>query len=188
MKKIKTIIIAVVLVTSLIFSGCSGDKVATEDTLDGSLKDIMTSIIDGAAESLSEEDVFPDFFDMQSSASDALFNLGLNEDEFTEYVEDNLINVAMLAVIPCELVLVKCKDIADGPKVAEMMKKGYDPQKWIETMPEVSYIIGSGSYILLFSGTAGQQEAVEKSFKDLAGGNTFLGEVFFTEDDAKPIE
>ena len=195
MKRMKRVftLIALMVLAAMLLAGCksnipevsdetanqggdTGDtnvtQEAPESALSGSTEEILNQIL-----SVNEDIVY--FIDPVTSEN-APSMLGMTPDDFVSMVEEATSAMNILGVIAFQATIVKVKDVNDVEMVAEMIQKGFDSSKWIETMPEQSLTVISGQYILLAVGTADETDTLASAFKNAAGGAASEPVVFYT--------
>jgi hypothetical protein len=158
----------VVLIVAAVITGCGAKA---KDTITGAAGDVLSSVITDADASLPEAGKLPVTFNDPVTAETSPGALGLTADDFTKYISEAYTATAMLNVNAHGVALVNVKDIKDAATVKKLMADGFDSQKWVCVMPEISFVIDSGSYILLAATTKSGADALVSSFSALAGGN-----------------
>ena len=178
------LVLAVLLVAAL--TACGGGQAGGgaggdtgKDTLSGSLADILTTVTQDANKNLDSNSQMPMLMDVEVTADNVQWMLGLSTQDKDTYVTETLVKMAAISAIAFQIGLVKCKDAASATKVADLMAKGIDPNQWICVSPGRAFVQTSGSYVLFFMGTNAQADAVSAAFKAAAGGNASEPNVFF---------
>jgi hypothetical protein len=161
-------------------AGCAAKAPAVSDTLSGSPAEIMESLRSGADALLSNEDKLPMSFDSPVDGETCQDRLGLTPEQLEQYVEDGVVLTAAIITHAHELALVKCKDAASAVEVKKLIADGFDSGKWICVFPEESFVMDSGSYVLLAATTAAAADALRQSFASLAGELVGEAKVFYT--------
>jgi hypothetical protein len=148
---------------------------ATEEPagLSGDTKDILSALIENAKLDF-------ELFDEQVNAENCQSYTGLTAEQMSQYVEDAYASMATMNVSPHIVVLVKCVDEASAAAVEDLIAKGFDSSRWVCVMPDQSFVVDSGVYVLLVSSKIEAATAVKDAFLEMAGDN--VGEVneFFT--------
>ncbi|MDR3278090.1 MAG: DUF4358 domain-containing protein [Oscillospiraceae bacterium] len=161
--------------------GCAAKTPPVSDTLSGSLTDLMASIRSGADALLDDESRLPMSFDSAADSENCQGMLGLTPDQLEKYAEDAVVSTAAIGSHAYELALVKCKDAASAAEVKKLIAAGFDSGKWICVFPDQSFVIDSGSYVLLAATTADAADALQQSFRSLAGELVGEVKVFYTK-------
>lgn len=97
----------------------------TKLPLEGSLEEIIKDIY---AQQPVEFDVVTVRVDITDTEWSLISYTGLSSNE---QITEAFASEAMIGAIPYSLVLVRVKDAADAEAVAQQMKEGIDPRKWI---------------------------------------------------------
>jgi hypothetical protein len=187
MKKITVFAVLFVLFAAVVFSGCgdsggSGDSGGAGgepvDTLGGAGPDILESVLADADEALGGGQL-PQTFGDPVTAETAQGLIGLTPEQFDEYVTEAQALTAALMTSAYEVALIKCKDFEAAATVKDLVAGGFDSAKWICVMPEESFVIDSGSYVLLAAVGTTAGDAIIESFTAAAEGNVGEVNVFF---------
>lgn len=167
MKKLVSVILASVLM--LCFVTSCGDNNDSAKGPDGTLAEIVEKIYESAK---------PEFglmtMDVNISDPEALkAYTGLdNADKVSEAVASE----PLMGSQAYSLVLVRVKDSADAKDVAEAMKNGIDPRKWICVEADQLRVSAGGDVVMLimmssnFNTEALSVDKITDAFKALCGG------------------
>jgi hypothetical protein len=167
-------------ILTLIFAGCSERTGGAADTLSGDLSDILTSVLNGANELLDEQTQLGKSFEDVVTAENCQGMLGLSAEEFEQSVAEAYVSTAAVITSAHEVALIKCKDFESASLVKKQVAAGFDSNKWICVTPDQSFVIDSGSYVLLAATTNAHAEAIKQSFETVAGSNVGDADVFYT--------
>ncbi len=173
MKKFLALTLALVMVLSA-FAGCGASETpetqapateapetqapATEApavsvTLEGTLEELLNKVIEKRSVEFMGG-VFP--IDLADTSEDGLWNLkrftGLdNADQITEAAAFE----PMMGSIPFSMVMVRVKEGVSKQTVAEAMKAGIDPRKWVCVEADEIQVVGFGDVVMfIMVGTA----------------------------------
>ncbi|MDR0851251.1 MAG: DUF4358 domain-containing protein [Clostridiales Family XIII bacterium] len=190
MKKTLIIFALTLMLVLTTFSGCSsggtGDgstdgTAAATDTLTGDTSGILEDILSGADETLADSDKLPPNFIDPVTADNAQGMLGLSPDEFGEYVSEAYAATGALTTSAYEVALIKCTDFDAAAEVKALVAGGFESGKWICVMPEQSFTVESGSYVLLAVSSKAGGDAILESFTAAADGNVGDADMFYTK-------
>jgi len=137
--------------------------------LSGSTSSILESILSKAASTLSGDDELPRSFTDPVSASNAKDTLGLTASQFTDNVADAYVSTAAIGSFAHQVALIKCNDAAAAQVVKSAVASGFDSGKWICVFPEQSFVVDSGSYVLLVATTNVRADKLRAAFSSIAG-------------------
>ena len=161
------------------FAGC-GKAAAPAETTKATeaakhpLTDSLDAIIEKIyAESPTEIAVMTQILELSDTSEDGLWLLksstGLDS---AEEISEAAVSEAMIGSIPYSMVLVRVKDAANAKAVAEKMKAGIDPRKWICVEADDMQVSGYGDVVMLVmigSGN-GSAQTFTDGFAKVAGG------------------
>ena len=170
MKKIIALCLSLVLLLGVL-TGCGQTDTASDAAATGpagTLEEILENIYAGVK---PEFDVMS--MPVELSDADAVkYFTGLDSvDSFAEA----LVSESALGAQAYSLVLVRVNDAADAADVAEQMKAGIDPRKWICVEANDLRVAGAGDVVMLimlsteYADTI-TADAVVTAFADLCGG------------------
>lgn len=173
MKKLVSCLVVMALLVGVL-TGC-GSTTASDTTAagpEGSLEEILDSIYTSVK---PEFDVISMPIDLTDPDGVKYFT-GLDT---ADNVAEALVSESALGAQAYSLVLVRVNDAADAGEVAENMKAGIDPRKWICVGADDLRVAGAGDVVMLImvsteyadSITA---EAVVTAFADLCGGSVAI--------------
>lgn len=157
-------------------NGAGGEPV---DTLSGGVLEILEGVLRDADSALSDDDRMPQTFKDPVTADTAQGMLGLTPEQYGEYVTEAYVATGALMTSAHEVALIKCKDFDAAEAVKDLVAGGFDSAKWICVMPEESFVVDSGSYVLLAAVGTAAGDAIIESFTAAAGGNVGDANVFF---------
>jgi hypothetical protein len=160
--------------------GCAKKAPAVSDTLSGSPAELMASVLSGADALLDDESKLPMSFDSAADSENCQGRLGLTPEQLAQYVEDGVVSTAAIGSQAHEVALVKCKDAASAAEVKKLIAEGFDSGIWVCVFPERSFVVDSGSYVLLAATSAAAADALQQSFAALAGELVGEVKVFYT--------
>ena len=174
MKKITALLLALILVLTMLV-GCDTAAPAPDAAAvgpDGTLEEILENIY---ATVKPEFDVITMPIDL-SDADSVKYFTGLDA---SDKVEEALVSESALGAQAYSLVLVRVNDAADAAQVAEEMKVGIDPRKWICVGADDLRVAGAGDVVMLIMlsteyADAITAEAVVTAFADLCGGSVSI--------------
>ena len=166
MKKNLLLSLFLVLILAVTIPGCSS---GTEDTLSGATEDILASILSNADSQLAGENKLPNSFIDPVTADKAGNMLGLSPSQFNSDVAEAYVSVAAIITHAHQVALIKCNDAAAAARVKAAVAAGFDSNKWVCAHPDQSFVIDSGSYVLLVAAKNVQAEKLLEAFTSLAG-------------------
>ena len=175
MKKMAAVCLILALVTAIFLAGCGGNNAGERDTLSGSTEELLTAIVVGANKLLPEDDQLAESFTDVITAENSEWVLGVSSDDFARYVTDAYSSTASIITFAHQVALMKCKDFSSAAQMKRLVASGFDSDKWICVWPERSFVVESGSYVLLVASTNTGGDKILESFKTLANNN--VGEV-----------
>jgi hypothetical protein len=175
--------VALVIATAMILTGCGANDGAAKpaDTISGALPDVLGTVLAGANELLGEGQGFGMSLDSEITAENSQGMLGLTPEQFGQYVTEAYASNAAIMSFAHEVALVKCQDAEAAAEVKQLIADGFDSKKWVCVTPDQSYVIDSGSYVLLVATTNEGGEALKQSFETVAQGNVGEIKVFYTK-------
>jgi len=175
------LLVSIVLVLPVgLLSACNNNSGGTE-TLTGTTAGLLTQLIGKSEPYLPAGASFGNPFTDPVTASNSEGILGLTSSQFNSYVEEATVAREGIMSIAHQVVLIKCKNIADTKKVMDLIAAGFDSGQWICVFPDRCFVQASGSYVLLVASSAERATALEKGFSDLAGGNVGKVNTFYTK-------
>ena len=161
------------------FAGCgkSAEPTQATETTEAAkqpLTDSLDVIIEKIyAESPTEIAVMTQILELSDTSEDGLWLLksstGLDS---AELISEAAVSEAMIGSIPYSMVLVRVKDAANAKAVAEKMKEGIDPRKWICVEADDMQVSGYCDVVMLVmigSGN-GSAQSFTDGFAKVAGG------------------
>lgn len=167
MKKIISLVLVLVMVAAMAV-GCG--KSGSDKHLEGKLTDVIDKIYEKKPLEimLMKEEVDPTDADQEWMFQS---NTGLqNGDDVSEVA----VSAPMMNAIAYGLTLVRVKDASKAKTVAEQMKNGIDPGKWICVRADEVIACGYGDVVMLVMTSSEAefhaQELVD-AFKDVCGGD-----------------
>lgn len=168
MKKIISLILVLVMI-AVMAAGC-GSKGGSDKHLEGKLVEIIEKIYEKQPMEIMLENVELDPSD-ENQAWLFQSNTGLeNGDDITEVA----VSVPMMNAIAYDLALVRVKDASNAKAVAEKMKSGIDPRKWVCVWADEVIACGFGNVVLLVM-TSSESEVhaqnLVDAFKDVCGAD-----------------
>lgn len=175
MKRIFAIALSALLMLGM-FAGCGKSAAPTETT--GAAKEPLTDSLDVIIEKIYEQSpteiaVMTQILELSDTSEDGLWLLksstGLDS---AEEISEAAVSEAMIGSIPYSMVLVRVKDPANAKAVAEKMKAGIDPRKWICVEADDMQVSGYCDVVMLVmigSGN-GSAQTFTDGFAKVAGG------------------
>ena len=169
MKHCKSLWAAAVLVTAAaVFAGCGNGKTVRTALEGRTLPEIIDLIYEqkdpGLAVATTEVDI---------GDADALkYSTGLDS---AEGIEAAAVSEAMISAQAYSMVLVRTEDSADTESVAEKMKEGADPAKWICVQADDMEVSGYGDVAMLIMVSSELSDSVTaeeitEAFRTVCGG------------------
>lgn len=177
MRKSIALLLSLALLGALVLAGCGASEPPAESNLSGSAADVLADVIEASGED------FGMTFDEPVTNGNSTGYLGLTAEEFDEYVDEAFASNAAMTTSAHMIAVIKCKDADAAAQVKALSAANYDSGRWICVMPEQSFIVESGSYVLLASVTDDAAQAIQTAFTELAGTAGEL-DVFFVSDRA----
>lgn len=168
MKKTISLALAAILLLGLL-AGCSSSQ-ESSSALDGqSLSDIVDKIYEQKDPQIPVMTMEVDLTDVNMLS----YNTGLTS---AEQISEAVVSEAAIGSQAYSLVLARVNDKADAKTVAEAMKAGIDPAKWICVMADDLRVASSGDVALLVMVSSELSDAVTadeiiEAFKTVAGGS-----------------
>lgn len=175
----KSLVLVVILTLclALLLSACAPAEQPDGEgntELSGTLEEIMNEIIAAA------EYDFPQPFVEDVTADSASSYLGLTAEQFNTYVQECYALNAAITTQAHLMALVKCTDATAAATVKGLIADNFDSGRWICVMPEQSFVVDSGSYVLLASTYNDAAEAIKTGFAAVAGDSAGEVDVFYT--------
>ncbi|MDR0857523.1 MAG: hypothetical protein LBN97_00650 [Oscillospiraceae bacterium] len=149
---------------------------ATSEILDAILA-LTTGILVEAEAGAS----LPMTFNADISADNSQNMLGLDAEQFAEYVTDAVAATAAISTTPYEVALINCNDHDAALEVQKLVGAGFDSNKWICVIPDQSFTVSSGNYVLLGVTKNDEAGAIKDAFAELTGTRDNIIDVFFTK-------
>lgn len=128
---------------------------------------ILQSVIDAATEILGPENGMAMTFNDPITPELSMGMLGLSTEDFGQYVTEATASNAAIMSIAHEVALVKCTDSEAAYKVRDLIASGFNSGKWICVMPQQSFVISSGEYVLLGATKTENAEAIQQAFANM---------------------
>ena len=171
MKKIIAMMLAVIMVLSL--AACGGNKpVASQETkkLEGTMEELLNKVIEIQPVEFMGG-VMP--IDLADTSEDGLWMIynftGLDS---AEGLTEAAAFEPMMGSLPYSMVMVRVAEGTDAKTVAEAMKAGIDPRKWICVEADDLQVVGFGDVVMLImvgSETGMTSQSFVDAFKSVAG-------------------
>ena len=174
MKKITALLLAMILLLGML-TGCDTAAPAPDAAAAGP-EGTLGEILDGIYATVKPEfDVIAMPIDLTDADSVKYFT-GLDADD---KVAEALVSESALCAQAYSLVLVRVNDAADAAAVAEEMKAGIDPRKWICVGADDLRVAGAGDVVMLIMVSTEYADtitadAVVTAFADLCGGSVAI--------------
>ena len=163
----------------------SADNVSTEpDTTEPEVTDTLTG---------TPEEIYNQMYEKSKlelgmldgcviSAEDALYTLGLSEEDFNTHVTEAYLSQPMMTSRAHMVSVIKAKDAESAKALKDLIAASFDPQRWVCVTPNQCVVVESGAYVLFIASSNENTEAFLDAFKEMAGSN--IGEVntFFTDE------
>jgi hypothetical protein len=126
---------------------------------------------------------------VQITENDCENKLGITPAQFGADVEEAYMALAAIGTHAFEVVLIKTKGNESASTLKKAIADGYDSRKWICVLPEQSFVVDSGRFVLLGSVPNDTAEAFQTAFDDYFENNT-LGTVntFYERGDEAPAD
>ena len=148
---------------------------APKPALDGTLEEIIDRIYEQQS---VEFMVGTMSIDLTDTSEDGLWMLknGTGLDSAADITEA-VTSEAMIGSIPYSLVLVRAADAANAQRVAEAMKSGIDPRKWICVEADDLKVCGYGDVVMLvmigsqYAESGVTAQSFVDAFKTVCGGS-----------------
>ena len=139
------------------------------DSLQGTVSEILASVISKADSMLDGENKMPFSFASPVTEENVQGMLGLSSSQMSSYVSEAYVSVAAIGTFAHQVALIKCNDKAVAVTVKSAVASGFDSTKWICVFPEQSFVIDAGSYVLLVATTNLRAEKLREAFITMAG-------------------
>lgn len=167
MKRIITILLAMMMVLSLTACGSSGEEASEKVTnLEGSLSEIIDKIY-------AEQPVEFPVGTIEVDLSDADAVKAYTGLDSTDKIKEATVSESMMGSQAYSLVLVRLNDANDAETVANEMKAGIDPAKWICVEADDLSVVAYGDTVMLImvgSSLSVSSEQIVTAFKTVCGG------------------
>ena len=180
MKITSVLLVSLVLVPGLVLTACSGAQTTTgtpteqeeEVLFTGSAADIMEQILERAG---LDQGTFEEAVDAENSQS----YTGLDYQDLMGLAEDAFASQAQISVVPHLLVVIKGKDKAAASELGEQIAANFDSHRWVCVMPDQSFVVTAGQYLLLASTNNEDAALLKAAFSELAGNGADEPNQFF---------
>ncbi|MCL2518466.1 MAG: hypothetical protein FWF15_07895 [Oscillospiraceae bacterium] len=183
MKRFLSLSLMVLIIISLILSGCAKKE---EAGLDVDTKEALQTIMDNAKAAVGEDAFIPFTLDMEVTADNCDGYLGLTSDQFKQYVMESYTLIAAINAQAFDLALVKCKDYASAKEIKKLIAEGFDPANRICAVSEVAFVVDSGRFVLLGGVAVNTAESFQKAFSDYFEEKTGDVNTFFERSGEAP--
>jgi hypothetical protein len=160
--------------------GGAGNNAQQADTLNGPIVTLLTDLQQKANDRLTGDDRLPEVFTDPVTAENCQGVMGLTPEQLSELVEEASVQTAMINVNAYSVLLAKCPNAASAASVADTIAQNYDSNRWICVLPDESFVVTSGSHVLLVSASSAQAQALKEAFTELADGLVGEVRVFYT--------
>lgn len=146
----------------------------TSGGLSGSAQDVLNAIYDNSEFQKGMT------FDSAITADNCQSYLGLTADELEQYVEDALVSNAAITTNAQQVAVIKCKSAEDAVTVKGLVAAGFDSGRWICVMPQQSFVVEAGQYVLLAATTEDGAAQLQAGLAAIAGDSMGQVDTFFT--------
>ena len=176
MKKMIAMLLAVTMMLS--FAACGGKTAATTPTtapaakVEGTMEELLNKVVE----------IQPVEFmggtmpvDLTDKSEDGLWNIKYNTGlDNADDITDAAVFGPMMGSIAYSMAMVRVRDGADVKAVAEGMKNGIDPRKWICVEADDLQVVSYGDVVMLImvDSTNGMtSQSFVDAFAQVCGGN-----------------
>jgi hypothetical protein len=164
----------------------SGSGGGQADVLTGTVPELLTQLHDLANDQLVGDDALPETFDDPVTAENCQGVMGLTPDELSEFVDEAYVQTAAISVDAHGIVLAKCKSPEAAATVAKRIAANYDSGRWICVFPDTSWVVTSGSYVLLASTSSERSMALQRAFSEMTEGSVGEINAFYAKEGTLP--
>ena len=176
MKKL-LISLALVCGVGLLLAACAADQTPGQqpnaEPLSGEPADILSALIDAC------EVEMVNTLDVELTADNAQYYLGLSSDQFTNYVKSVAVKEAAINAQAHLVAVIECADADAASEVKTLIAENFDPQRWVCVSPEQCFVVDSGNYLLLAATYDDVAEALKTAFATAAGSSMGTVDVFY---------
>ena len=175
MKKIISLLLVLAMMT-VCFAGCGNDKEnasggeGEKASLTDSLEDIAHEITEKCPVEFAADQIPIDLTDTTEDGKWMIqSNLGLED---VSQVKEAVVYEPMMGSMAFSMVLVRVNDPADTKEVAQAMKDGIDPRKWVCVEADDIQTVGYGDvifFIMLDSGLDLESQSFVDAFREICG-------------------
>ena len=178
MKRFFAIGLSVLMLLGM-FAGCGKSAEPTQATeTTEAAKQPLTDSLDVIIEKIYEQSpteiaVMTQILELSDTSEEGMWLLksstGLDS---AEEISEAAVSEAMIGSIPYSMVLVRVKDAANARAVAEKMKAGIDPRKWICVEADDMQVSGYGDVVMLvmIGSGIGSAQTFTDGFAKVVGG------------------
>ena len=178
MKKITAMLLVLVMAVSL-FTGCNNQPAAeptnpveNKPQLTGTAEELLNKLVEAVPVEFMGGAMT---IDLTDTSEDGIYwftsHTGL---ENADSVSEAAFFEPMMGSIPYSMVIVRVKEGADAKTVAESMKSGIDPRKWICVEADDLQVCGYGDVVMLImvgSDTGMTSQSYVDAFKEICGAD-----------------
>ena len=167
MKRRSIYIIVLIFTLVAVLAACepgrdSSQSSQEEGLLSGSAEEVLEQLLEAVDLEFS---VFTEAVDEENSAS----YTGLTYLELTEQAQEAFSSQAEININPHLLVVLKGQDPAAARQLSEQIAEKFDSHRWVCVMPDQSFVVTAGDYVLLASTNNDIAEMIKVAFFELAG-------------------
>ena len=180
MKKIFAMLLVVCLLLSLAACGAKTNQTTTPTTgtteavvnVEGTMEELLNKIVE-----IKPVEFFGGTMplDLTDTSEDGLWNLKYNTGlDNAENITDAAVFGPMMGSMAFSMVTVRVKEGADVAAVAEGMKTGIDPRKWICVEADDVQVVSYGDVVMLImvaSDSGLTSQSFVDAFAQVCGGN-----------------
>jgi hypothetical protein len=169
--------------------GASGGTASgTASKLTGDPDKLLTDLAAEVNTRLADGSKLPQTFDDPVTAENCEGVMGLSAEELSQYVDTAFVQVGAINTSAHSVVIAKCKNAEAAKAAADICAKNYNSNRWICVVPDTSFLMVSGEYLLVASCSSEVATAIQEGFSAMAGGAADQTNVFFTADKAGGFE
>lgn len=170
MKKMISLLLVLALAT-MVFAGCGASGEGGEKApLTASLEDVTTEITEKCPVEFAAQQMPLDLSDTSEDGKWMIKSAtGLDD---VSKVKEAVVFEPMMGSMAFSMVLVRVNDAADTKEVAEAMKAGIDPRKWVCVEANDIQTVGYGDvifYIMLDNGLDMESQSFVDAFTEICG-------------------
>ncbi len=179
MKKFGLLLIILTLVMGTFLAACSPGTPTTPSTteeellLKGSAEEVLGQILDQAQ---LDQGTFDEPLDQDNCES----YTGLSYSEIQELAADGFSSQAAINVVPHLVVVLQGKDKEAADQLKEAIVDKFDSHRWVCVMPDQSFVVTAGQYVLLAATNNEDAGKLKAAFAELAGSAADAVNEFFT--------